>query len=184
MKNILNLIVSNIVRTDSYKMSQWLQYPPNTTHISSYIEARKGSKKVVFFGAQAFIKEYLLEPITATDVDFAERVILAHGEPFNREGWEIIVNEYNGYIPVEIEAMPEGTVAPSGNIQLQVVNTDERLAWVTSYIETALLRGIWFPSTVATKSRAMKEVIAKALHKTSDIPVNDQLMFKLHDFGA
>jgi nicotinamide phosphoribosyltransferase len=30
----------------------------------------------------------------------------------------------------------------------------------------------------------MKKVIAKALHETSDVPVMDQLFFKLHDFGA
>jgi nicotinamide phosphoribosyltransferase len=46
------------------------------------------------------------------------------------------------------------------------------------------MRAIWYPSTVATKSRKMKVLIAKALHETSDVPVMDQLMFKLHDFGA
>jgi nicotinamide phosphoribosyltransferase len=30
----------------------------------------------------------------------------------------------------------------------------------------------------------MKRIIAKALHETSDVPVNDQIMFKLHDFGS
>jgi nicotinamide phosphoribosyltransferase len=30
----------------------------------------------------------------------------------------------------------------------------------------------------------MKKIIAKALLKTSDVPVNDQIFFKLHDFGA
>jgi len=30
----------------------------------------------------------------------------------------------------------------------------------------------------------MKKIIAAALHKTSDVPVMDQLFFKLHDFGA
>jgi nicotinamide phosphoribosyltransferase len=47
-----------------------------------------------------------------------------------------------------------------------------------------MLRGIWYPSTVATKSRKMKKLIAAALELTSDVPVNDQIMFKLHDFGA
>ena len=180
MKNALNIIT----RTDSYKMSQWLQYPLDTTHISSYIEARGGETESVFFGLQAFIKEYLLTPITQADIDTAERVITAHGEPFNREGWEIIVNEYGGRLPIEIEAVPEGTVMETGNVQVQVVNTDPRLFWLTSYIETALLRAIWYPSTVATISRKMKLIIAAALHKTSDVAVMDQLPFKLHDFGS
>lgn len=183
MKNVLSLLTA-IIRTDSYKLSQWMQYPENTTHINSYIESRGGEPESVFFGLQAFIKEYMMTPITMVDVDRAEKIVTAHGLPFNREGWEIIVREYNGMLPLEIQAVPEGTVMPTRNIQVQVVNTDPRLFWLTSYIETAMLRGIWYPSTVATKSRKMKKILAKALLQTSDVPVNDQLMFKLHDFGA
>jgi nicotinamide phosphoribosyltransferase len=183
MKNVLNLI-SIILRTDSYKFSMWNQYPKGTTHISSYIESRGGEDKSVFFGPQAFIKDYLLTPITMADIDRAEKIVTAHGLPFNREGWEIIVREYNGYLPLEIQALPEGTVMETKNVQMQVVNTDPRMWWLTSYIETALLRAVWYPSTVATKSRKMKVLIAKALQETSDVPVMDQLMFKLHDFGA
>ncbi len=183
MKNVLNLI-SAIIRTDSYKFSQWVQYPAGTTHVSSYIESRGGEDESVFFGLQAFMKDYLTTPITMKDVDRAEKIVTAHGLPFNREGWEIIVNEYNGMLPVEIEAVPEGTVMPTHNVQVQVVNTDPRLWWLTSYLETALLRGVWYPSTVATKSRKMKKFIKAALEKTSDVPVEAQINFKLHDFGA
>jgi len=183
MKNVLHLMTA-IIRTDSYKFSQWMQYPSDTEFVSSYIESRGGEPDSVFFGLQAFIKEYMMTPITMKDIDMAESIVLRHGLPFNREGWEIIVNEYNGMLPLEIEAVPEGTVMPTHNVQVQVVNTDPRLFWLTSYVETAMLRGVWYPSTVATKSRKMKKIIAAALHKTSDIPVNDQLFFKLHDFGA
>ncbi len=183
MKTVLNLI-SAIIRTDSYKFSQWVQYPAGTTHVSSYIESRGGEDESVFFGLQAFMKDYLTTPITMADVNRAEKIVTAHGLPFNREGWEIIVNEYNGMLPVEIEAVPEGTVMPTHNVQVQVVNTDPRLWWLTSYLETALLRGVWYPSTVATKSRKMKKFIKAALEKTSDVPVEAQINFKLHDFGA
>ena len=183
MKNALNLI-SMAVRTDSYKFSQYMQYPKNTTYISSYIESRGGEDESVFFGLQAFIKQYLLTPVTINDIKRAEHLVQAHGLPFNRAGWEIIVNEYGGYLPIEIQAVPEGTVMGTRNVQVQVVNTDPRLFWLTSYIETALLRAIWYPSTVATKSRKLKRVIAKYLNETSDVPVADQLPFKLHDFGA
>lgn len=183
MKNALSLLTA-ILRTDSYKLSQWVQYPKDTIRISSYIESRGGEPESVFFGLQAFIKDYLMTPITMEDIDIAEKIVLAHGEPFNREGWEIIVNEHGGMLPLEIEAVPEGTVMGTHNIQVQVTNTDPRLYWLTSYIETAMLRGIWYTSTVATKSRKMKKILAAALHKTSDVPVNDQIFFKLHDFGA
>jgi nicotinamide phosphoribosyltransferase len=183
MKTVLSLI-SAIIRTDSYKFSQWVQYPAGTTHVSSYIESRGGEDESVFFGLQAFMKDYLTTPITMADVDRAEKIVTAHGLPFNREGWEIIVNEYNGMLPVLIEAVAEGTVMPTHNVQVQVVNTDPRLWWLTSYLETALLRGVWYPSTVATKSRKFKKMIKAALEKTSDVPVEAMINFKLHDFGA
>jgi nicotinamide phosphoribosyltransferase len=184
MKNTALALMSLATRTDSYKFSQFAQYPKGTTHISSYIESRGGEDKSVFFGLQAFIKDYLLTPVTMADVKRAEHIVQAHGLPFNRKGWELIVNEYGGFLPLEIQAVPEGTVMETRNVQVQVVNTDPRLFWLTSYIETALLRAVWYPSTVATKSRKLKAVIAKALEETSDVPVMDQLMFKLHDFGA
>ena len=185
MNNTLSLM-SVISKTDSYKFSMWLQYPEDTTNISSYIESRGGEDESVFFGLQAFIKDYLCTPITMSDINRAELIVTAHGLPFNREGWEIILEDYNGYLPIEIEAVPEGTVMPTHNVQVQVkiVDGETRLAWLVSYIETILLRGVWYPSTVATKSRKMKKIIAAALHKTSDIPVDAQIMFKLHDFGA
>ena len=46
-----------ILNTDSYKTSHWLQYPPNTEYVSSYIEARGGSSgfdNVLFFGCKPF----------------------------------------------------------------------------------------------------------------------------------
>lgn len=180
----MHKLLSNITRTDSYKMSQFLQYPEDTAYINSYIEARGGAQKSVFFGLQAFIKEYLLDPITQADIDFAEQVITAHGEPFNKEGWEYILKAHKGYLPVEISAVPEGTVMNTSNVQVQIINTDPNCAWLTSYLETVLLRAVWYPSTVATKSREMKVIIADALERTSDVPVRDQLSFKLHDFGA
>ena len=183
MKNALTLL-SLVARTDSYKFSQFLQYPKGTEYISSYIESRGGEDESVFFGIQAFIMDYLLTPVTMKDVDRAEKIITAHGLPFNRAGWEIVVNKFGGLMPIEIQAVPEGTVMGTKNVQVQIVNTDPRMAWVTSYIETILLRGVWYPSTVATKSRKLKKVIAQYLHETSDVPVMDQLPFKLHDFGA
>lgn len=172
-----------ILNTDSYKASHYLQYPPGTTRVSSYIESRGGDyDRTVFFGLQMFLKEYLTKPITQADIDEAEAVLKTHGLPFNREGWEYILNVHHGYLPLEIQAVPEGTVIPTHNIMVQVINTDPACYWLTSYIETALLRAVWFPTTVATRSWHIKQVIRHYLDKTAD--TLDSLPFKLHDFGA
>jgi len=174
-----------ILQSDSSKYSQPKQYPAGAEYVSSYIEARGGEEVSVFFGAQAFVKEYLVgEVVTTAKIDEAEAIITAHGEPFYRELWDIIVEEFNGCLPVVIEAVAEGTVMSTSQVQLQITNTDPRFRWLPGFLETAILRAIWYPSTVATKSRKLKVAIARALATTSDIPVADQLMFKLHDFGA
>lgn len=172
-----------ILNTDSYKTSHWLQYPPQTEFISSYVEPRGGQfKQALFFGLQAFIKEYLLTPISQADIDEAEAVCIAHGVPFYRAGWEHILEKHNGLLPLEIQALPEGMVVPTSTALVQVRNTDPACYWLTSYIETALLRAVWYPTTVATVSWHAKKIIKQYLEDTSDNC--DGLPFKLHDFGA
>jgi len=171
-----------ILNTDSYKTSMFKQYPAGTTGVYSYIESRGGRyDQTVFFGLQAFIKEYLLDPITQADIDFAGEILQAHGEPFNREGWEYILREHNGFLPVVIRAVPEGTVVGVKNVLATIENTDPNCFWLTTWLETALLRAIWYPTTVATQSWTIKRVILDYLEKTGDPSLID---FKLHDFGA
>lgn len=178
--------MSNIIlATDSYKFSHYKQYPKGAQIIRSYIEARGANgntEEVVFFGLQAFINEVLLKPITMRDIDDAERIITAHGFEFNRIDWELIVNRHNGFLPVKIASVPEGTPVPVGVPMMWVENTDTDLPWVTSYIETLLLSYIWYGSTVASLSRSIKQIIKTALEWSADDP-SAELPFKLHDFG-
>jgi nicotinamide phosphoribosyltransferase len=172
-----------ILNTDSYKCSQWVQYPDGTEYVYSYIESRGGAwDQTVYFGLQSFLREYMNKPITQADIDEAELFITAHGEPFNRAGWQYILDTYNGYLPLEIRAVDEGTVLPVSNVLVTVVNTDPKCFWLTSYIETALLRAIWYGTTVATNSFESKKLIRDAMIETgADL---SGLPFKLHDFGA
>jgi nicotinamide phosphoribosyltransferase len=136
----------------------------------------------VFFGLQAFIKEYLTgAAFDSGDIDEAEEFFTAHGEPFNREGWEYILDAYEGRLPVRIEALPEGMRVPVGTPLVTIVNTDPKCFWLTSYLETALLRAVWYPTTVATISHYIKTIIKRELEETGDVT---GLPFKLHDFGA
>ena len=175
--------MSILLNSDSYKASHFLQYPANTTVISSYIESRGGVfEQTLFFGLQAFIKKNLLKPFTQADIDEAEVILTAHGLPFNKAGWQYILDTYKGYLPLEIQVVAEGSVVNTHNVLVQVKNTDDNCAWLSSYIETALLRAVWYPTTVATVSYGCKQVIARYLAKTADNM--DGLLFKLHDFGA
>jgi nicotinamide phosphoribosyltransferase len=172
-----------ILNTDSYKVSHWLQYPPGMDAMHSYIESRGGKyQRTVFFGLQAILKEHLARPVTHADIDEAKEIFAAHGEPFNEAGWRYLVDERGGRMPVHIRAVPEGSVVPVLNVLATVESTDPRCFWIASYLETMLLR-VWYPTTVATISWHIKQLIRGYLSETSD-DIDGQLPFKLHDFGA
>jgi nicotinamide phosphoribosyltransferase len=171
--------------TDSYKFSHWLQYPPGVSSMYSYFESRGGRYPyTVVVGMQLFLLRYLLAPITKQDVIMGETFALMHGEPFNREGWDYLVEKYNGRFPVRIRAVPEGTIVPTHNLlfDIELTTPDPKIFWVVSWIETMMVR-LWYPTSVATLSHYCKGHILNALQESSDDPLGE-LPFKLHDFGA
>lgn len=179
-----NLLLSAIADTDSYKYSQWLQYPPNTSAMYSYFESRGGEPRTLFFGLQYILKKYFTTPITVEDVEEARVFAALHGVPFNYEGWMYIATELNGKLPVRIKAVPEGTVVNASNILMSVESTDEKVFWVVSWLETALVR-LWYPITVATYSYEIKQIINRYEQETvDDDNIDSDIAFKLHDFGS
>lgn len=176
--NILNMALAS----DSYKLSHANQYPPNTTEMFSYFESRGGAyhyDRLVFFGLQYYLKKYLTTPVAMEDVEEAKQFAEAHGCPFNYEGWKHIANL--GYLPVKIRAVPEGSVIPLHNIIMSVESTDPKVFWLVNWLETMLVR-VWYPTTVATQSFEIKNMIYKHLTNTAENP-DDLINFKLHDFG-
>lgn len=174
-----------IFDTDSYKASHFKQYPPKTEYVYSYVEARtgKGFDKVVFFGLQYIIKNILTKQLTKTDVETASKFFNAHMGVFNEEGWNYILEKHNGYLPIQIQAIPEGTVVSRGVPLITIVNTDPNCFWLTQLVETIIVR-VWSTINVATISYNAKLIIKSFLEKTSDVPVKDILPSRLQDFGS
>lgn len=171
-----------ILEVDSYKLSHFPLYPAGVSGMFSYIEARTKNDIIVPFGLQMWIKKHLLTPITMTDIDEAEDFATRHGEPFNRAGWEKVVKKYNGFIPVTIRSVPEGTKVPSGNVLVTIQCLDAELFWLVSYIETSILRGFWYTSTIATNDLKNWRAIKRYSALSND---DDSLVqFTLHDFGG
>ncbi len=177
--------INRIIDTDSYKASHWLQYPPDTTLVHSYLESRGSDRdwnETVFFGLQYILKAYFLEVFSQDLVEEAKKVINAHGLPFNYKGWTSLIKKHGGRIPLRIRAVPEGTVVPLKNALMTVENTDPEFYWLTSWFETQLMR-IWYPITVATLSYHIKKEVYKHLLETADDP-DGEIGFKVHDFGS
>ena len=173
-----------ILKTDSYKPSHWKQYPPGTSRVYSFFESRGGQfPETLFFGLQYILERHFLgRVVTHRDIAEAKAFFAAHfgsEAVFNEAGWRRIVTEHGGRLPIRIKAVPEGMVVPTGNVLMTAENTDPEIPWITNYLET-LLSQVWYPTTVATQSRAMRAIIAAALEETGDPSL---INFKLHDFG-
>jgi len=170
-----------ILNTDSYKLSHYVQYPPGTEFVFSYIESRGGLfEETLFFGLQKALIELNEHFPTWDDYEEAQFIASQHGEPFNAEGWKALIEL--GYFPLAIKAQPEGSIVGTRNILLGVVNTLPEFYWLPSYLEPELLRAVWYPTTVATLSYQIKQVITRFMNATCDSL--EGLEFKLHDFGA
>lgn len=177
--------INRVIDTDSYKASHWLQYPPETTLVHSYLESRGSERdyaETVFFGLQYLLKRYFSRPVTRAEVEEAREVITAHGEPFNYDGWTRLIEKRGGLLPMRIRAVAEGSPVPTRNALMTVENTDPEFFWITSWFESQLMR-LWYPVTVATQSYYIKRDVFRFLQETADEP-QAEINFKIHDFGS
>lgn len=175
-----------VLATDSYKLNHWNQYPKGTEAVYSYFESRVGATfpETVFFGLQYIIKEFLEgKVVTQKMIDQASGLSISHfgnGDYFNRAGWQHILDNHDGKLPIRIKAVSEGTPVPTGNVLMTVENTCPKCFWLTNALES-LLTHVWYPSTVASLSYATKKLIKGYLDETAESDAG--LPFMLHDFG-
>jgi len=166
-----------LTKTDSYKASHFLQFPPDAENIFYYISARGGTDKIKFFGLQLILKKLFMKVPTLYDVMMAKEFYIKHGLPFNEKGWNDIAKL--GYYPLEIKAVKEGSIVETKTPLVTITCTVDGFEWLPGWVETSILQ-VWYPTTVATRSWQCKKVIEKYLNETGD---PSTIMFKLHDFS-
>ena len=177
--------MNKLFDVDSYKVSHWKQFPEGTISTFAYIESRGGMfDETLFFGLRYILKEILETPITMEMVDEAKEVFKQHfgnDNIFNYDGFKYIVEKYNGYFPLKIRSVEEGSLIKTSNVLLTIESVDEKLFWLPSWIETQILR-LWYPITVATLSYNIKKIVYRFNQLTSEN--ESDIDFKLHDFGS
>lgn len=175
-----------ILATDSYKLTHHNMYDPGVRRVHSYLEAREGAahSPITWFGLQAIIQEYLTGPVvttaTITEASLVAKKHFRNGQIFNADGWVRIRDEHFGRLPVEIKALPEGTLVKPGDTLMTIENTDPRLPWLTNALESLLLH-VWYPTTVASVTGDLVRTFRASLEKTGADPAGAEYM--LHDFG-
>jgi len=179
------------LEADSYKLGHWAIYPAATNGMFSYLAARKKGETIVPVGMQMFIKKVLLsKQITMEMIDEAEAFAKKHliaGEgavTFNRAGWEKVVKKYNGFLPLKIRGVREGTRVPSGNALWTIECTDPDLFWLASYIETAVQRVVWYMTTIASNDYKNWRALRLYDAMSNDPAPVPWTAIALHDFGG
>ena len=179
MKTNYNLLLM----IDIYKAGHMRFYKPGTTKVHSYLCARstKKEQKALFFGLQPYLK-MLEKGVTKED---AQEFFQYWQEILGAEAPEDVKQKINslvdlGYIPLQIKAVPEGTVIENKNVLVTVTNTHPDFHWVVGYFESLILK-VWNTVSVATLSHKFKRLVVDMTNKTSD---SDFLIpFLVHDFG-
>jgi nicotinamide phosphoribosyltransferase len=184
---------STMLLCDFYKISHRSMYPTGTQTVYSTWTPRasrmKGVDEVVVFGAQAFIKNYLIEffndnffslPKEQVVAEYA-RIIKGTLGVQNPETKHIEELHDLGYLPLSIKALPEGTVVPLRVPMLTIQNTDTRFFWLTNFVESLASSELWQPSTSATIAREYRRILDKAAMET--VGNTDFVMFQGHDFS-
>lgn len=178
--------------TDYYKVGHIFQYPPHTTLVYSNLTPRKsrmqGVDKMVFFGLQYFIKEYLItyfnenffkQPKEKVISEYKRRIRTSIGDLPDYSHIERLHDL--GYLPVEIKALPEGSLVPMRVPCITVVNTLPEFYWVTNFLETILSAIIWQPCTSATIAFQYKKLLTRYAAETG-VPA-DFVQWQAHDFS-
>ena len=50
----------------------------------------------------------------------------------------VYLQKYDGHLPIEIKAVPEGSVIPRGNVLFTVESTDPECYWLTNWVEVSV----------------------------------------------
>lgn len=171
---------------DAYKIGHMTQYPEDTEYIYSVLQLRYSyddMKEVVVSGLQYFIKEYLCKPLTQEGVDEFISELKRMGVYNDKldDKFKSLVDL--GYLPIEIKAIPEGTIIQVPNAICTVTNTIPGFHWVVGMVETLLLK-VWSPILTASKSLQYKKLLRDYMIKTSDVTDESVLDFMVHDFGS
>ena len=156
---------------DFYKAVHAEMLPKGITKSVSYFTPRMSRVKrwneVVMFGLQGFIKTYL--------VDYFNEEFF--GKPF-----EHVMTEYKrimdstlgaeaykiekveklhklGYLPIEIFALPEGTLVPMHVPMFGITNTHPEFAWLPQSLESLISAESWHPMLAATVGHTYREIV-------------------------
>lgn len=189
----------SLMYTDSYKLSHKGFMNKGTSKIYSNMTARSSKHfpvlkdryddKVVFFGLQKVILEFLILEFDHGFFEVRKDIAISfYKELFDEYLGEGAVPMEHfealhdlGYLPIEIKALPEGSLVDIKVPFFTITNTHPEFAWLTNYLETAISCELWKPITIATLIREFRKLVNEYAMKTTGSL--DFTQFQIHDFS-
>lgn len=172
-----------ILMTDFYKLCHMMQFREEITGFVSYLVPR-GNRTSTFkgwtiFGIQKFCKDLQREfncnffgrpwDEVASEIRSVLIYSLSYKENLLAATLRKIKELYNvGYLPITINALPEGTEVPIGCPAVEIIATEPSCPWVGQAIESWLSCALWHPSMSATVAKEYAKIAKKAYDKTVD----------------
>ena len=156
---------------DFYKAVHAEMLPKGITKSVSYFTPRMSRVKrwneVVMFGLQGFIKTYLVDYFNEEfflksfdEVMAGYRRIM--DATLGAEAYKIEKVEKLhklGYLPIEIFALPEGTLVPMHVPMFGITNTHPDFAWLPQSLESLISAESWHPMLAATVGHTYREIV-------------------------
>lgn len=193
------MLTNPLTAIDFYKTDHRRQYPEGTTEVYANFTPRSSrlgkvlqstyDNKVVFFGLQYFIKDFLIK---SWNEEFFNKdkakVIAAYKRRMDCSLGKDAIDVAHiaalhdlGYLPIKIKAFPEGTRVPIGIPVLTIVNTHPDFFWLTNYLESVISCYLWKAITSATTAYEYKHLLMEYALKTGT--PKDFVQFQAHDFS-
>lgn len=174
-----------LLALDCYKMEHMTQYCPGTQKVYSYLIARsdKTFDRTLLFGLQYYLQEYLstkLTPEMGEEFLKYRKMILGSNPPDVEQKIRALCQL--GYFPLEIKAVPEGTVMPVRNVLMTISNTHPDFYWAVGFIESLILK-VWYSTTVASCCLKYRQVVDKYFEATVSRDMYFLKDYTVHDFG-
>jgi nicotinamide phosphoribosyltransferase len=180
-----------ILASDSYKQFHYKMYPKGMIKLYSNMTPRSfkrlGCDKAVWFGLQYYIQEYLVGQWRTNFFNRPLEEVLAEYKRFHKHfSFTEVDTEHIEklhklqYLPIEIKALPEGTLVPEKVPFFTITNTHPDFAWLVNFLETQMSTVIWDMTTVATIAHMYRKLLNKWAEKTGDPSF---VQWQGHDFS-
>jgi nicotinamide phosphoribosyltransferase len=180
-----------VLNSDSYKQHHHLMYPKGLTKLYSNMTPRSFKRlncdKAVWFGLQYYIKEYLINQWQTEFFDKPLPNIVNEYKRFHKHfSFSDVTVEHIeklhklGYLPLEIKALPEGSLVNARIPFYTITNTHPDFGWLVNFLETQMSTVIWDLTTNATIARMYRVLLDKYAKETGD---PDFVEWQGHDFA-